>query len=147
VRISIELNEGLNREFPSNSNFRHWTALFRGNLGRAQLKAGKHVEGLVAIQNAVTILETSEEPLHSAAAACLLALASTIIDPGEGPAGADRRRRDADRAVSILRRAIELGWADVPSLKTDRDLDSLRGRADFQAILMDLSFPADPFAH
>ena len=31
-------------------------------------------------------------------------------------------------------------------LKTDPDFDSLRSRPDFQALLMDLAFPADPFS-
>jgi serine/threonine-protein kinase len=146
ARTSIEVYEGVSREVPSNSYFRHRTALSRGFLGRAQFRAGKHVEALPTIQNAVTTLETSEDPLLKYATACLLALTSAITDPGEGPAGADRRRRDADRAISTLRRAIELGWAGVSDMKTETDLDPLRGRADFQAILMDLSFPADPFA-
>jgi hypothetical protein len=147
ARASMQLYEGLSREVPSNSFFRHTTALARGILGRAQFRAGKHVEALATIQNPITTLETSEEPIHQYLTATFLALASTITDPGEELAGADRRRRDADRAVSTLRRAIELGWADVPGLKTNSGLDPLRGRADFQAILMDLSFPADPFAH
>jgi serine/threonine-protein kinase len=146
ARTSIELYEGLSREVPSNSNLRYRTALSRSFLGRAQLLAGKHVEALVTLRNALKILETSEDPIHKYATACSLALASTIRDPAEGPAGADRRRRDADRAVNSIRRAIELGWAGVSDLKTDLDVASLRGRADFQAILMDLSFPADPFA-
>jgi hypothetical protein len=30
-------------------------------------------------------------------------------------------------------------------MRTDRALDSLRTRLDFQLLMMDLAFPADPF--
>ena len=75
-----------------------------------------------------------------------LALASTVADPAEGPAATERRRRDADRAVATIRRAIAMGYADSDVLKHDPDFDSLRARPDFQILLMDLNFPADPFA-
>ena len=97
------------------------------------------------LRKSVAILETSDDPdLYNLA--CFLALASTIADPAEGPAAAERQRRDADRAVATIRRAIELGFRDSDALKTDPDFDSLRSRPDFQALLMDLDFPADPFA-
>jgi hypothetical protein len=53
----------------------------------------------------------------------------------------------ADRAVATLRRAITAGFVDVALLRRDTDLDPLRPRRDFQELLMDLSFPADPFRH
>ena len=42
--------------------------------------------------------------------------------------------------------AMEMGRAGATDLKTDPDFDSLSPRADYQAILMDLSFQIDPFA-
>jgi eukaryotic-like serine/threonine-protein kinase len=51
----------------------------------------------------------------------------------------------ADRAMAALRRAVTAGFAEVASLRRDIDLDPLRPRRDFQELLMDLSFPADPF--
>jgi tetratricopeptide (TPR) repeat protein len=146
ARTAIELCEGLSREFPSNANFRERVALNRAFLGRAQLKAGKHAESLATIHEAVPILETSDVPQLKLCAAGILALASTITDPAEGPAAADRQRRDADRAVSLIRQAIEMGRAGATDLKTDPDFDSLSPRADYQALLMDGAFPADPFA-
>ena len=82
-----------------------------------------------------------------ASARCFLALASTVDDPVEGPAAAERQRRDADRAVATLRRLIAMGFANSDSLKTDPDFDALRARPEFQALLTDKAFPADPFAH
>ena len=97
-------------------------------------------------RKAVAILETSDEMNSLYWLANGLALASTVADPTEGPAAADRQRRDADRAVATIRRAIELGFADSEVLQNDLDLNSLRSRPDFQLLMMDLAFPAEPFA-
>jgi hypothetical protein len=65
------------------------------------------------------------------------------------PADQARQRQAAaaDRAMAALRRAVAAGWNDVEQMKHDPNLDPLRARPDFQALLLDLSFPADPFAH
>ena len=75
-----------------------------------------------------------------------LALASTVADPAESPAAADRQRRDADLAVATIRRAIGMGFVGSDILKHDSDLNSPRSRSDFQALLMDLAFLSDPFS-
>jgi hypothetical protein len=92
------------------------------------------------------ILETFLDAENVYNVACSLAQTSTIADPAEGLAAAERQRRDADQAVATIRRALELGFADSDALKSDPDLDSLRSRPDFQALLMDLEFPVDPFS-
>jgi hypothetical protein len=49
--------------------------------------------------------------------------------------------------VRYLRIAIERDPAAfVPQAASDRDLDPLRNRADFQALMSDSVFPRDPFA-
>jgi hypothetical protein len=98
-------------------------------------------------QKSVAILEASNNLNDRYNLACTLALASTVVDPAEGPTAADRGGRDAERAVATIRQAIARGWAYADVLRNDPDFDSLRSRTDFQALLMDLAFPADPFAH
>ena len=38
------------------------------------------------------------------------------------------------------------GLADVPPYNADHDLDALRDRPDFRGFLLDMAFPANPFA-
>jgi hypothetical protein len=47
--------------------------------------------------------------------------------------------------MATLRRAVTAGFAEVAILHRDLDLDPLRPRRDFQELLLDLAFPADPF--
>jgi hypothetical protein len=39
-----------------------------------------------------------------------------------------------------------MGYGDTELLQTDPALDPLRNRDDFWLLLMDLAFPAEPFA-
>jgi tetratricopeptide (TPR) repeat protein len=59
---------------------------------------------------------------------------------------AERAGADADRAMEYLRRAASTGFRIRSLVVTDRDLDPLRSRADFQMLMMDLTFPEDPLA-
>jgi tetratricopeptide (TPR) repeat protein len=64
---------------------------------------------------------------------------------------ADQARREqtgaAGRAIAALRRAVAAGWNNVEHMKRETNLDPLRARSDFQGLLLDLTFPADPLAH
>jgi serine/threonine-protein kinase len=146
ARASIDVYEGLTQQVPSNPYYRKILAYAYGALGKALLKAGSLGESLAMTRKSTAIVETLLDAEAAYNMACGLAQTSTIADPAEGPAAADRQRRDADRAMAALRRAIAMGFRNSDALRNDPDLDSLRSRPDFQDLLMDLDFPADPFA-
>jgi serine/threonine-protein kinase len=146
ARDSIEVLEALARAIPSNSFYRRKVAWGYGALGKALVKAGSHGEGLAMLRKSQEILESSDDVNDLYNLACFLALSSTVAAPAEGPAATERQRRDADRAVATIRRDIAMGYADSNMWKHDPDLKSLHSRADFQTLLMDLAFPADPYA-
>ena len=52
---------------------------------------------------------------------------------------------EAERAMDILRRNIAAGYRG-PAIRTEPALDPLRTRPDFQLLLRDVDFPAEPFA-
>jgi tetratricopeptide (TPR) repeat protein len=52
---------------------------------------------------------------------------------------APERAAQADHAMEWLRRAVAAGFRDVATMKKDKDLDALRGRADFQQLLDELA--------
>jgi hypothetical protein len=48
--------------------------------------------------------------------------------------------------MSLLHKAVAMGYRDLDRFRTEDALDPLRSRGDFQLLLMDLAMPADPFA-
>jgi tetratricopeptide (TPR) repeat protein len=81
--------------------------------------------------------------------ACLYSALSGLRPLGKA-LPADRTQREqteaADRAMTALRRAVAAGWKNAAHMRHDSDLHALRSRMDFQVLLLDLEFPADPFA-
>jgi hypothetical protein len=91
----------------------------------------------------------ARDPLQLYNAACDQALAIPLICAGR-PAldAAERVLRDklAERAMDTLRRAVQAGYRDAGHLRQDPDLTPLQTRSDFRLLVLDLSFPARPFA-
>jgi len=137
--LAIELDHGSGRD--------------RLRLGRANTLAqsGDHVRA-TAEADALADVESIPDGERFYNLACVDALASAAALDDGALVSTDRSARAerlAARAVQRLARAGSAGYfasvANLANLKTDRDLDSLRPRADFQALVMDLAFPADPF--
>jgi tetratricopeptide (TPR) repeat protein len=145
ARTAIDVYDALTRETQADSVYRSELGNGYLCLGKALLGAGSRSNAVATLRKAIKIFETSEKAPDLHNLACALALASKAADPAEGAAGADRQRGDADRAVAILRRTIEMKAIIPDALRRDPDLDPLRSREDFQLLLMDVNFPTDPF--
>ncbi len=78
------------------------------------------------------------------AVACDLARAAALVGKGKPePSEAEQseRNRYADLAMAALRQAVDCGFRDRQRLQTDRALEPLRGREDFQKLLAELAAP------
>jgi hypothetical protein len=53
---------------------------------------------------------------------------------------------EAAEAMAVLRQALTMGFRNPDAYRTESALDPLRNRPDFRELLMDLVFPAKPFA-
>jgi serine/threonine-protein kinase len=78
-------------------------------------------------------------------AACHALLSSMSIQLGSG-ISAGESDSQADRAMDLLRRAVAVGYRDPVMFRSETALDPLRSRDDFRLLLMDMAFPAEPFA-
>jgi len=58
---------------------------------------------------------------------------------------ADQGVVEADKAMALLMKTVNIGFRDNAALRTEPALDVLRRRPDFQLLMMDLAMPADPF--
>jgi tetratricopeptide (TPR) repeat protein len=86
---------------------------------------------------------------YSYGLACALAQLSTLVGrPEVSPSPAEQAEIQGyqDRAMDALRRAVAEPERSRAEFRADPDLDPLRARPDYQALLLDLAFPADPFA-
>jgi hypothetical protein len=48
--------------------------------------------------------------------------------------------------MALLTKAVTMGYRNRYAYRTESALDALRNRPDFQLLMMDLAFPAEPFA-
>ena len=75
------------------------------------------------------------------AAACFRAVSAGVYAGKGQPAEA---AADADRAMDWLRKAVAAGYRNRAQMDADADLDPLRGRPDFRALLATLPYTAPP---
>jgi tetratricopeptide (TPR) repeat protein len=151
IERSQAICEALAREYPTSSIYQF--ALVQNTLFLAieQAAAGRTDEALANIQKAERIAgqfpEVNEAHVHYnlACAYTQFGAAADRGEEGRTPGESDGTGPLTDRAMEELRRAVAAGFADVPLLRRDIDLDPLRPRRDFQELSMDLSFPANPF--
>jgi serine/threonine-protein kinase len=133
---------------PSDILFQSRLALCLGTVGGIHLEAGRPAESAASVRQAVAILERlpTLEPNNRYNLACGYAtLAGIATLPGSGMTPAEGRAK-AERAMQWLHRAVAAGYHNVTLMQQDHDLDPLRSRDDFQALMMDLAMPDDPFA-
>jgi serine/threonine-protein kinase len=74
-------------------------------------------------------------------AACYLARCGPLAEKDDKLPEAKRKelaQSYGDRALALLRQAVQNGYKDITHLKEDKDLDSLRRREDFQRLLGEL---------
>ena len=116
-----------------------------GNLKRA---AGQYPEAAASFREAIVLLEglPSRTPEDHYNVACYHASLAGVADQIRGGITSAAARTEADHAMADLRRAVAAGFRMLSLIAIDHDLDPLRSRADFQELMMDLTFPDDPFA-
>ena len=136
---------------PENVNLRLELAKSQNILGRALQQSGEPVEALRSFQRAIDIYESMPEldAGDSYHLACNIALATRLVGVKNGSgetielsklskADSLRRERYGSRAIELLRRAAERGSVAVEALESNTDLDPLRDRPDFQALVNEL---------
>jgi serine/threonine-protein kinase len=148
---ALTILEKLAVENPSVARYATDLAVLHCNIGGLHRKNGRPSEALSSLRRGLSSLGRGPGPeaWDSYLQACLLAQCGALAAdfPGAFP---DEDRAylagSGDRAMVALRQAIAAGFRMAARLRTEEDLASLRSRPDFQALLLDLDFPADPFA-
>src|SRR5262249_53084708 len=78
-------------------------------------------------------------------AAAHAALAGLAGKEGVDVSAADTQT-EAAMAMTLLHKAVAMGYRPVNASRPEDALDPLRSRPDFQLLMLDLAFPAEPFS-
>ena len=145
------LLERLVAEHPKDPYSRIDLAKSHNNIGRVLQATGEPVEALRSFQRAVDLYESIPDldPRNNYNLASNHALCIPLIGTKNGSQGTldalklskgDQLRRQvySDRAVEVLRRAVGGGFPKAEILQSDTDIDSIRDRSDFQALIKDV---------
>jgi eukaryotic-like serine/threonine-protein kinase len=135
---AVAILEGLVQEDASTTYRGHLARSVR-RLGLSRRAAGDSAGAIADTRRAQALLEklpcSSGEEWYELAC-CRATLAGLA---GEGEAG-------GDRAMELLLRAVANGYSDAGAMNREAALDLLRSRSDFRLLIMDLEWPASPFA-
>ena len=136
---ALELAKKLPRGTPNQFSLAY---IYRG-VAKLRRKEQQTAAALEALQEAVRIGETNpgEKPYSTYELACARALCSTVCVEGQSERTAVKlaaSRRYADGAMDALRQAVADGWKNVTWMRADPDLDPLRSRDDFKAVMAEL---------
>jgi tetratricopeptide (TPR) repeat protein len=136
---------------PNVPDYRRGLAEVFGALGGLERRRGRLDEAARSLRLAREAADTITDPrpgdLYTFA--YVDAQSAALVGRGRAKltlAEESERQSLTDRAMATLRRAVKAGFGERKQLEQDVDLDPIRSRADFQALLLDLAFPADPFA-
>jgi len=158
---AVNILSKLVHEHPSIEVYQHDLADAHQNLGALLSTTGDLLDALGTIQSSLQIRSTLAE-LHPSDArlrtslaggyyerASILARLGSRSGKNRGPGSAQesgKSREYSDRAMEALRQAVRAGWKATEQTRKDPDLAPLRAREDFRVLLMDMEFPAEPFA-
>jgi eukaryotic-like serine/threonine-protein kinase len=118
------------------------------SLGSALRNEHRLAEALVTLQEARQLLEAIRQPSFQDRynLARVYANLTAVVEPGSTPPSSTEREDMTDRAMESFRQSLAAGMTDFALIDRDHDLDPLRERPDFRALILDRGFPRDPFA-
>jgi hypothetical protein len=142
------VGEPLARENPTNVLYQSDPALSLRGRGLARLGLRDPAGAADDTRRALAIwdaLPTRDGGDWFETACCHAALAGLAGQPSSGVPAAEAAG-EADTALALLRKAVDMGYRNADVFQTEDALGPLRVRSNFRLLMMDLVMPADPFA-
>jgi hypothetical protein len=137
---AIAIQERLAAEHPDIAEYKSDLGVSYHGLGRLLKTTRDRVGALSAWRKAENCLESLDKPTpyELYTLGCVLALSSELITASSTHKTGDidgEARKLGDRAVALVQRAVAAGYSDVAQIEKDSDLDAIRSRNDFKAIV------------
>jgi serine/threonine-protein kinase len=145
---AIALKERLVREQPTNPEYRMALAESLRRRGLTRRDLGDAAGAVADARRALRLYEALPSRRGwewFETACCHAALAATAGRDGTGVSAAEAED-EAARAIAALTRAVGMGHRNADAWRRESALDPLRLRDDFRLLMMDVAFPAEPFA-
>jgi tetratricopeptide (TPR) repeat protein len=147
LQWSLQIHEGLVRDYPTVTDYQSGLAFCLSELGRTRRHDRRPADAVDRLRRANALwyrlpILPQDARIYLVRNHALLAALAT--EPGSGLSATDARA-EAEQAMAVLRQVVSTGYRDLPILRNEPDLDPLRSRADFQALMLDMAFPAEPF--
>jgi eukaryotic-like serine/threonine-protein kinase len=144
---AIAIREALVREIPQVRAYRYRMCECRLRSGQVKLAAGDIPGAVADFRLALAAREglpdrSGELGMFGAGCHAMLSHVGGMKDSG---VSAGEGRVEAEKAMAILARIVAEGFR-APEFHGESSLQPLRSRPDFQLLLMDVDFPARPFA-
>jgi serine/threonine protein kinase/tetratricopeptide (TPR) repeat protein len=111
------------------------TLITMNNLAVSYVALGRHEEALKIHEETLAIQEVKLGPNHPDT---LMTRYNIACDHAVMIPKSASRAKEAERAMECLQQAVAAGFNNLAQMKTDRDLDALRDRADFKELLAKL---------
>ena len=143
---AIALREALIPEFPEVLNYRVRMGECLLRSGQLKRAAGDIPGAAAEWRRGVSFYEGLKDRVGECVmfeAGCHALLSSVAGLRGSDVSAADGRA-EVEKAMTMLRQLIALDYHD-PELRIESCLEPLRARPDFQLLMMDVVFPAEPF--
>jgi serine/threonine protein kinase/WD40 repeat protein len=126
---------------PRDGQVASYLAISLGFLGSALKNEHRTAEALASFKESCQVLEAIRQPtavdLYNLA--CSYSILTTLVEPGSPPPTSAEREALAERAMATLRRSVAAGMTNVAAMERDHDLDPLRERPDFRALMRELA--------
>jgi tetratricopeptide (TPR) repeat protein len=118
------------------------------NRGLARRALGDTTGAVADLRRALGLYQAlpSRSGEHWFLFACSQAALSSLAGRAGSGVSAAEFSSNADAAMTLLHRAVEVGYLNPDASRTEDALDPLRDREDFRLLMMDLAFPCEPFS-
>jgi tetratricopeptide (TPR) repeat protein len=137
---AIACHEEALRAAPTHLHGRRWLRHAYATLSDVYLRKGEHAAAARTAEELHRLYP--DEPAEYRATAWFLTGCMRLAEKDSALSTEKRQavvRAYGDRAVEMLRQAVQKGFNDLNHLQTDGNLDPLRGRKDFQQLLSEMA--------
>lgn len=140
--------EPLVKSYPQAQHYQLGLAFSLAGQGRAKWKQGKTRAAVADLRASSSIWERltlSTNESQNALAGNHALVAAAARETGSG-VSSSQAEIEADRAVECLQKPSASGYRTVAEVLGDPQFRTLRGRSNFEGMLLDRQFPREPFA-